>query len=207
MMLEAEIEALVAAGAAADRDAARAAFAQLREALSAGEVRAAEPDRVEPDRLARQHLGQAGHPARLPVRRHRRHVAGSRPLAVLRQGHAAAQKPGRRAAGVRIVPGGSAVRDGAYLAPRRHLHAADVHQHRRLGRRGHAGRLARAGRLVRAGRRARARQRGGADRRRDRAGRRAAGDRRGRRAGRRQHRHLRRRGRQGARGASPPARC
>ena len=72
--------------------------------------------RVEPDRLARQHLGEAGHPARLPVRRHRRRVDGSRPLAVLRQGHAAAEASGL-AAGVRIVPGGSAVRDGAYLAP------------------------------------------------------------------------------------------
>ena len=36
---------------------------------------------------------------------------------------------------MRIVPGGSAVRDGAYIAPRRDLHAADVHQHRRVGRR------------------------------------------------------------------------
>ena len=36
MTLESEITQLVAAGASADRDAARAAFAQLREALSAG---------------------------------------------------------------------------------------------------------------------------------------------------------------------------
>ena len=43
-MLEDDINALVAAGAAADRDAARAAFARLREELSAGRVRAAEPD-------------------------------------------------------------------------------------------------------------------------------------------------------------------
>ena len=43
------------------------------------------------DRLARQHLGEAGHPARLQVRRHRRRLDGPRPLAVLRQGHAAAQ--------------------------------------------------------------------------------------------------------------------
>ena len=38
------------------------------------------------------------------------------------------------ASGVRIVPGGSTVRDGAYLGQRRDLHAADVHQHRRLRR-------------------------------------------------------------------------
>src|SRR5436190_2104744 len=42
--LQATIEALAAAGASADRDASRAAFARLRDALSAGEVRAAEPD-------------------------------------------------------------------------------------------------------------------------------------------------------------------
>jgi hypothetical protein len=38
------IERLFAAGAGADREAARAAFAELRAALSRGEVRAAEPD-------------------------------------------------------------------------------------------------------------------------------------------------------------------
>ena len=39
---------LVAAGPTADRDAARAMFARLREALSAGQVRAAEPDASAP---------------------------------------------------------------------------------------------------------------------------------------------------------------
>ena len=82
----------------------------------------------------------------------------------------------------------------------RDLHAADVREHRRLGRRRLAHRLARAGRLVRAGRRARPHQRRRADRRRHRAGRRAAGHHRGRRARRRQHRDLRRRDHQGARG-------
>ena len=43
-MLEADIKELVSAGNAADRDRARAAFAELREALSSGRVRAAEPD-------------------------------------------------------------------------------------------------------------------------------------------------------------------
>ena len=47
-MLETDIKELVAAGASADREAARAAFAQLREALSAGTVRAAEPDPASP---------------------------------------------------------------------------------------------------------------------------------------------------------------
>ncbi len=44
MTLAAEVEALSAAGAATDRQAARDAFARLRAQLSAGEVRAAEPD-------------------------------------------------------------------------------------------------------------------------------------------------------------------
>ena len=48
MSLQTEIAELVAAGSAADRDAARAMFARLREALSSGQVRAAEPDTSSP---------------------------------------------------------------------------------------------------------------------------------------------------------------
>ncbi len=48
MSLQTLIDGFVAAGASADRDAARAAFADLRRALSAGEVRAAEPDASSP---------------------------------------------------------------------------------------------------------------------------------------------------------------
>jgi len=47
-MLEADINTLIAAGAATDREAARAVFAALRDALSAGTVRAAEPDSSSP---------------------------------------------------------------------------------------------------------------------------------------------------------------
>src|SRR5215468_9079163 len=47
-MLESDITSLVAAGASADRDQARSAFAALREALSSGRVRAAEPDASHP---------------------------------------------------------------------------------------------------------------------------------------------------------------
>src|SRR5206468_12894515 len=46
--LQTEIQQLAAAGQAADRDAVRAAFAQLREALSSGSVRAAQPDPASP---------------------------------------------------------------------------------------------------------------------------------------------------------------
>ena len=68
---------------------------------------------IRTDGMARQHLGQAGHPARLQ--------AGDladvhRPweLPVLRQ-RRPPSKPLDIQSGVRIVPGGSAVRDGAYV--------------------------------------------------------------------------------------------
>ena len=48
MSLRDEILALVSAGGSAERSAAREAFGRLREALSAGTVRAAEPDGSAP---------------------------------------------------------------------------------------------------------------------------------------------------------------
>jgi 2,3,4,5-tetrahydropyridine-2-carboxylate N-succinyltransferase len=115
-MLEQEINDLVAAGAAADRDAARAAFARLREELSAGRVRAAEPDAstaigwrvntwVKQGILLGFRFGDivdvSMDHGRVPF-----YDKDTLPL----------KKPGL-AAGIRIVPGGSAIRDGAYLAP------------------------------------------------------------------------------------------
>jgi hypothetical protein len=104
-----------------------------------------------PHRLARQRLGQAGHPARLPPRRRRRRVDGPRPTRLLRQGHAAAAQA-RRRRGVRIVPRRLGGPRRCVSRQRRRLHAADVRQHRRLRRRQLARRLARAHRLVRADR-------------------------------------------------------
>jgi 2,3,4,5-tetrahydropyridine-2,6-dicarboxylate N-succinyltransferase len=114
--LQTEIESLVAAGEKADRDAARAAFAKLREALSSGSVRAAEPDGSSPagwrvNKWVKQGIllgfkfgdivdASIDH-GRVPF-----YDKDTLPL----------KKPGL-AAGIRIVPGGSAVRDGAYLAP------------------------------------------------------------------------------------------
>jgi 2,3,4,5-tetrahydropyridine-2,6-dicarboxylate N-succinyltransferase len=115
-MLESTIKTLVEPGGAADRDAVRAAFAELRAALSAGTVRAAEPDRstatgwrvntwVKQGILLGFKYGDladasADH-GKWPF-----YDKDTLPL----------KKPGI-AARVRIVPGGSSVRDGAYLAP------------------------------------------------------------------------------------------
>ena len=115
MTLADEITDLFDAGAGADRETARAAFARLRDALSAGTVRAAEPDAASPSGWRVNAWVKQGillgfrfgdtvdvsidhgrwpfyDKDTLPMKRF---VAG---------------------AGVRIVPGGSSVRDGAYIA-------------------------------------------------------------------------------------------
>ena len=192
--------AAVRAGRAArTRPTARDAFFELQRALERGEVRAAEPDAAAPSGwrvnawvkqgiLLGFRFGDivdvsADH-GRWPF-----YDKDTMPL----------KKPGLDA-GVRIVPGGSTIREGAFVArsvvcmPPMYINIGAY-----VGE-GIARRFARARRIVRADRQARAHQRRRADRRRDRAGRRAAGDRRRRRAGRRQHRRLRRRGHQAARG-------
>lgn len=110
------VEDLWAQGASADRDAARDLFATLREELSAGRARAAEPDPDAPTGwranawvkqgiLLGFHFGEladcsADH-GRLPF-----FDKDTLPLKSL-----------DLAAEVRLVPGGSAIRDGAYVAP------------------------------------------------------------------------------------------
>ncbi len=112
--LASEIELLFAAGAAADREHARDVFIRLRAALSAGEARAAEPDAAAPSgwrvnawvkqgillgfRFGSVIDVSADH-GRWPF-----FDKDTLPLKRLDLG-----------AGVRIVPGGSSVRDGAYL--------------------------------------------------------------------------------------------
>jgi 2,3,4,5-tetrahydropyridine-2-carboxylate N-succinyltransferase len=114
--LESAIAHHVAEGAQAERDTVRETFAALRAALSAGEVRAAEPDSSSPtgwrvNTWVKQGIllgfrfgdlvdASMDH-GRLPF-----FDKDTLPL----------KKP-RLADGVRIVPGGSAVRDGAYIAP------------------------------------------------------------------------------------------
>jgi 2,3,4,5-tetrahydropyridine-2-carboxylate N-succinyltransferase len=115
-MLEDDVTSLAAAGASADREAARQVFARLRFELSAGTVRAAAPDPDSPTGWSVNTWVKQGillgfrfgeivdvsmDHGRLPF-----YDKDTLPL----------KRPGL-AAGVRIVPGGSAVRDGAYIAP------------------------------------------------------------------------------------------
>jgi 2,3,4,5-tetrahydropyridine-2-carboxylate N-succinyltransferase len=115
-MLETNIQTLAASDTSADREAVRAAFAELRAALSAGTVRAAEPDKTSP----------AGWRVNTWVKQgillgfkfgdlvDASMVHGTLPF--YDKDTLPLKKPGL-SAGVRIVPGGSAVRDGAYIAP------------------------------------------------------------------------------------------
>lgn len=109
-----EIEALAAAGSDFDRAAAREAFARLRAALSAGEVRAAEPD---PSSVAGWRVNtwvkqgillgfRAGEVVDASADHGRWPFADKDTLPLRRLDPAS---------GIRIVPGGSSVRDGAYL--------------------------------------------------------------------------------------------
>jgi 2,3,4,5-tetrahydropyridine-2,6-dicarboxylate N-succinyltransferase len=115
-MLQDEISALVAAGASVDRGAVRATFVRLREALSSGSVRAAEPDPSTPigwrvNTWVKQGIllgfkygdtiDQSIDQGRWPF-----YDKDTLPLKRFPEGTA-----------VRIVPGGSSVRDGAYVGP------------------------------------------------------------------------------------------
>ena len=112
--LASEIADLFAAGVAADRHAVREAFARLRAALSAGDVRAAEPDPSAPsgwrvNTWVKQGilLGfRFGEVVDVSADHGRWPFADKDTLPLKRL------DPG---AGVRIVPGGSTVRDGAFL--------------------------------------------------------------------------------------------
>ncbi|HXK08800.1 MAG TPA: 2,3,4,5-tetrahydropyridine-2,6-dicarboxylate N-succinyltransferase [Vicinamibacteria bacterium] len=112
--LRERVERLSAAGASAPREEARAAFADLRAALSRGETRAAEPDRAFPtgwrvNAWVKQGilLGfRHGDLADVSMDQGRLPFFDKDTLPLKRLD---------AAAGVRIVPGGSSVRDGAFL--------------------------------------------------------------------------------------------
>ena len=112
--LASEISALFAAGAGADRERARDAFVRLRTALSAGEVRAAEPDASTPSGWRVNAWVKQG--ILLGFRfgdvvdmsaDHGRWPFVDKDTMPLKRFAAAS--------GVRMVPGGSTVREGAYL--------------------------------------------------------------------------------------------
>ena len=115
MTLRDEVVKLVDAGAAADREAARTMFARLRAALSAGEVRAAEPDAQSPvgwrvNTWVKQGilLGfKFGDTTDVSMDHGKWPFFDKDTLPM---------KKYAAGANVRIVPGGSSVRDGAYIA-------------------------------------------------------------------------------------------
>ena len=111
-MLKATIERLFSVGAQADKAEAREAFGELRRALGAGEVRAAEPDGATPtgwrvNAWVKQGI-QLGF-------RFGDLVDMSDGLPFYDKDTMPHKRPGA-SAGIRIVPGGSSVRDGAYVA-------------------------------------------------------------------------------------------
>ena len=115
MTLRDEVQHLVDAGASADKESARAMFEKLRAALSAGEVRAAEPDASSPvgwrvNTWVKQGilLGFRFGDTRDASMDHGKWPFFDKDTLPMKKYPAGAN--------VRIVPGGSAVRDGAYIA-------------------------------------------------------------------------------------------
>ena len=106
------IEQLFAAGAAADKQEARLLFAELQRALGAGEVRAAEPDAAEPSGWRVNAWVKQGI---LLGFRFGDLVEMSAGLPFYDKDTMPLKRPGA-AAGIRIVPGGSSVREGAFVA-------------------------------------------------------------------------------------------
>lgn len=112
MALKDEVEALFAAGAAADRLAARDAFARLRAALSDGTVRAAEPDAASPTGWRVNTWVKQGI---LLGFRFGETVEFNADPPYYDKDTMPLKRPGV-GSGIRIVPGGSSIRDGAYVA-------------------------------------------------------------------------------------------
>ena len=109
------VEQLFAAGASSSREEARACFAELRGALARGELRAAEPDPGSPTGWRVNAWVKQGI---LLGFRHGEVVDASMDHGRLSffDKDTLPLKRFDAAAGVRLVPGGSAVRDGAFLA-------------------------------------------------------------------------------------------
>ena len=92
-----------------------ALFARFKQALNEGTIRSAEPDAKARRRLAREHLGQERHPARPANGYGGRYVARSRPAC---RCSIKPRFPVKRLgpdSGIRMVPGGSSIRDGSFI--------------------------------------------------------------------------------------------
>ena len=111
-MLRSQIESLFAAGADADKPSARRAFEELRHALGAGEIRAAEPDASSPTGWRVNAWVKQGI---LLGFRFGDTVDMTGGLPFYDKDTMPLKRPGV-AGGIRIVPGGSSIRDGAYVA-------------------------------------------------------------------------------------------
>ena len=128
--LQETIERHFAAGPAAIGDpAAMTAFLSLRAALESGEVRAASPDAASPTGWRVNAWVKQGILLGFRLGALEELPAGG--LSFVDK-HTYPVRHFAAADGVRVVPGGSSVRAGAYVASRRRLHAAHVHQRRRL---------------------------------------------------------------------------
>jgi 2,3,4,5-tetrahydropyridine-2-carboxylate N-succinyltransferase len=112
MTLRQQIESIFAAGSEADRATAREAFAALRAALTAGDVRSAEPDANAPTGWRVNAWVKQGI---LLGFRFGDTVEMSAGLPFYDKDTMPLKQPGPKA-GVRIVPGGSSIRDGAFVA-------------------------------------------------------------------------------------------
>jgi 2,3,4,5-tetrahydropyridine-2-carboxylate N-succinyltransferase len=117
-VLRQEIERLATVGTDADRDESREVFARFRQALSRGEIRAAEPDGSSPIGWRVNTWVKQGILLGFRVgdivdcsADHGRWPFYDKDTLPLRTFRADAQ------ARVRIVPGGSTIRDGAYIGP------------------------------------------------------------------------------------------
>lgn len=111
MTLKENIESLVAAGSGANKAAARAAFDELKAALEAGTVRSAQPDFAMPSGWRVNTWVKQGI---LLGFRFGDIVDMSAGLPFFDKDTQTLQSPGV-ASGIRIVPGGSAIRGGAFV--------------------------------------------------------------------------------------------
>jgi len=113
--LQATVEALFAQGSSADKTAARKAFFELQRALGRGEIRAAEPDATRPGGWRVNPWVKQGILLGFRFGDTKDVSADHGKWPFYDKDTMTLKKPGLDA-GVRIVPGGSTIREGAFVA-------------------------------------------------------------------------------------------